>query len=125
MVAINFRKEYADKILNGAKRQTVRKPRADHRPHCQPGDRLQLYVGMRTKGCRKLMDAVCTARRQVVLTIERAVIVDGRTVDREAFARADGFENKDAFFDFFLETHGLPFEGSLIMWSEKRDEHDK
>lgn len=117
MPAINFKQRYAAAILDGSKCQTIRAPRVDHRPHAQPGDRLALYTGMRTKGCRKLMDAVCVSRQQIVITETPAIIVDGTPVrDEDGFARADGFDNFADFLDFFDNTYGLPFEGTLIKW---------
>ncbi|MCH7761968.1 hypothetical protein IIA15_11310, partial [candidate division TA06 bacterium] len=39
-------------------------------------------------------------------------------------ARADGFESVADLVDFIRETHGLPFEGTLIGWSEISPECD-
>ena len=119
MPAINFRAQWANKVESGAKRQTIRAPRKDGRPTAKVGDRLYLYVGLRTKGCRKLGEGVCTYTGQVVITPERRIIVDGRPVDgamADQFAKADGFDHESALLDFFEITHGLPFEGSLIQW---------
>ena len=118
MPVINFRQRFADAILSGRKRQTIRAPRGDHRPHAIIGGPLALYIGMRTKSCRKLMDAVCTNRRQIVITSDPyRVIVNGKPIeDVDDFAVADGFEGSADFYEFFAKVHGLPFEGWLIEW---------
>ena len=118
MPALNFKKEFAAAVERGEKRQTIRAPRRDGRPSATIGARLMLYTGMRTKSCRKLMDAVCTNTSQIVITSNPyRIIVNGVEVDDdEAFARADGFDNVMDFYDFFDTTHGLPFEGALIEW---------
>jgi hypothetical protein len=34
----------------------------------------------------------------------------------QELAAADGFGDSVEFFQFFEETHGLPFEGEIISW---------
>ena len=57
MVAFSFKAQFADLVASGKKTQTIRQT-----ARAKPGDRLQLYTGMRTKKCRKLVDPdpVCT-----------------------------------------------------------------
>jgi hypothetical protein len=118
MVAINFT-VFQDRILAGAKRQTIRRT-----ARCRPGDRLQLYTGMRTKQCRKLGEAVCTRVEHVMIPVAalRHVILDNRRVLRgraaALFAEADGFTSLEAFFAFFQLHYELPFEGAVISWSD-------
>ena len=64
MPALNFKKQFADKVERGEKRQTIRALRADGR-NPQPGQTLFLYTGMRTKSCRKLGEAVCSSVEQI------------------------------------------------------------
>jgi hypothetical protein len=54
MPAYNFQKQFAPLVQSGEKRQTIRT--LGKRSHAQPGNKLQLYTGMRTKQCRKLVD---------------------------------------------------------------------
>lgn len=54
MVAYNFQAQFADAVHRGFKRQTIRAPRKHG--HVQAGAPVQLYTGMRTRGCRKLID---------------------------------------------------------------------
>lgn len=120
MVAYNFKAQFADDVESGKKRQTIRLQR-----RARVGDALQLYTGMRTKKCRKLRDAVCTAVHEI--TVERvgyyahfvAVQLDGELLPADLareVAIADGFENLSAFADFFAEQYGLPFHGYLTRW---------
>lgn len=134
MVALNFKAEFADKVASGEKRQTIRAIRK--RPF-QEGDRLQLYTGMRTQNCRKLVepDPVCREVWEIELKGKGKLIslcqllpagrrlqpdrvlikvLGGDSVD--AFAEADGFTNADEMFSFFEHAHGLPFKGQLIIW---------
>lgn len=144
MVAYSFNKIFADQVSSQTKRQTVR---ADRKRHARPGEAVQLYHGMRTRACRKLVDPdpVCSAVRtvEIVTTVLiedmiASIWIDGlplRSDEIEAFARADGFD-VDAVGDwrwkctghrgsarwnmghFWMTTHGAGrFEGVLIEWS--------
>lgn len=122
MVAYNFRREFAPSIADGTKLQTIRAPRARSR-HARPGEPIQLYTGMRTKSCRKLLpDPKYVAVLPVEIT-KAATIVDGvqlREDQLEKFAIADGFSSIGAFLDFFAPR--MPCEGySLIAWGDWRN----
>jgi hypothetical protein len=118
MVAYNFQKQFAPAVETGEKRQTIR-PEGKRR-HARKGDKLQLYVGMRTKGCRKLRDAVC--HDACAIRIERNAIWTFGPQEYhtqpalDEWAKADGFEDWPAMRDWFDRTHGLPFSGVLIRW---------
>lgn len=122
MVAYNFKSQFADDVESGKKRQTIRAN--GKRPHARPGQELQLYTGMRTKGCRKLKDTICLETLPVsinrTLSETRITMVIGGVeivgYQLEDMAHKDGFKNSDDLFTFFEETHGLPFEGTLISW---------
>lgn len=128
MPALNFKKRFAADVEAGRKLQTLRSPRRDGRPHATIGCRLYLYTGMRTKGCRKLGEGLCTKTSHVVITDALAgsrILVNGsRVIEEDAFARADGFADSGALLEWFREEHGLPFEGSLIQWKLDRKESD-
>lgn len=118
MAGLNFKRRFVGAILNGEKRQTIRKPR--NKP-VRIGDRLHLLTGMRTKSCRKLGVASCTALQDI--TIERdGFTLDGVRADAPGrlaeMARADGFASWREMADFFQETHGLPFNGVLVRWGK-------
>lgn len=137
MVAYSFKAFFAPQIVCGLKRQTVR---ANRKRHALPGEALQLYTGMRTKHCRKILDAVCESVTPVTFWITPNSIdlkVGGaRPQDRlspeeaERLAADDGFApgaicaidavGKTALenmHDFWLREHGVGrFEGVLIRW---------
>jgi len=128
MVAYNFKKQFADDVEYGTKRQTVRAERKDNR-HAKPGDNLQLFTGMRTKGCRKLRDAICS-RVQKIRIEATEMFIDGERLQAGSgnqfadpdnfdndFAKADGFDEFMDMSEWFSDTHGLPFEGVLIKWN--------
>ena len=119
MPALNFQKRFATAVENGQKCQTIRARRVDGKPSATIGCTLYLSTGMRTKGCRKLGEAVCLQTAQVFVTEEGNIIVGGsllRDGAEDDFARADGFTCSCDLVDWIENTHGLPFEGSLIEW---------
>ena len=123
MVAYNFQKQFAPLVERGEKTQTIRALRKTR--HARVGERVQLYTGMRTKACRKLVepDPVCVAVERVVID-QFVVLVDGRALSKRAandFAKADGFLDFPAMRDWFKRTHELPFEGVLIKWKVSSD----
>lgn len=123
MVAYNFKARFAPPIIAGTKTQTIRAN--GRRRHARPGEELQLYTGMRTRGCRLLARPLCTAALPVEIALDVLVLrvtVDGLPVyDLNTFARRDGFEDSADFQAFWEETHGLsedtPFLGTLIAWA--------
>lgn len=123
MVAYSFKKRFANDIAHGRKRQTIRAH--GKRRHARPGEPVQLYTGMRTKQCRKLLktDPICKAvtdiRIRVPHSMEPCQITfkgETRYVDHD-FARADGFDSPEDFTRFWFDTHGPGyFEGVVIEW---------
>ena len=115
MPLLGFKAQFAPAVKRGEKRQTVRALRK--RPF-RAGDRLFLYVGLRTKGCRKIGEATCQSAAPVF--VYRFILsIDGERKDRlerEAFAIADGFGSFAEFAEFIAEEHGLPFEGQVVKW---------
>ena len=87
MVALNFKTQFADDVASGRKCQSIRAPRKDGRDPV-PGNRLQLYTGMRTRACRKLGDANCIRVRPVQIT-KRYVVIDGYILPPPAFSTAN------------------------------------
>lgn len=113
MPALNFQKQFADKVERGEKRQTIRK-----RPF-QVGDKLYLYTGQRTKQCRKLGEVVCKEVYDIVIANEDEIYFDDCILigmEKERLAKDDGFECAAGMIDWFKNTHGLPFKGYLITW---------
>ncbi len=118
MPALNFQKQFVDKIKSGHKRQTIRTPRKNP---IKEGDTLYLYTGMRTKNCEKLDEVICES------VIDFKIHIDGWGCDvgpcmvRERYeldkiAREDGFKDWVEMVRWFIDTHRLPFVGKLIIW---------
>ena len=118
MPALNFKKEFAPMVESGEKRTTIRALRKDGR-NPRPGQTLYLYMGMRTKGCRKLGEAICKSVAQLSIEENLDVYIGVnylplfKIID---LAKKDGFNNVSNFYQFFKKTHGLPFYGLLIKW---------
>ena len=121
MSALSFKKQFAQEVASGRKCQTIRALR--NRPIKQ-GEKLYLYTGMRTKGCRKLKETVCKRVRHVRIfegmdPNTYVISVDGKLasdIECVRLAVADGFVSVNGLIDFFREQHGLPFEGHVINW---------
>ena len=129
MVAINFTM-FTDKVASREKRMTIRK-----KARAKSGDKIQLYTGMRTKGCRKLVedDATCQGAFPVTIS-EHGVAIDaglarrigitwpigGRDLDNKV-AEFDGFSKWEDFRDFFRKHYGLPFIGYAHVWDWPAD----
>lgn len=137
MVAYSFAPQFAESVSTLQKRQTVRAPR---RRHSRPGEAVQLFTGMRTKHCRKLVgvDPVCSDVRQITIDLDSgtshlitSIAIDGVPLgdaEIEAFAVADGFGSTlaDGFARrrmgaFWLRHHPdvATFEGVVICWSPR------
>ena len=117
MVAYNFQARFAPMVEDGRKRQTIRALRKDGR-HAKVGDALQLYTGMRTKACRKLVDPdpTCVSASPVVIDENGIAGPNLVGIAPDQFALDDGFSCFDEMRAWLRETHGLPFHGVLIDW---------
>jgi hypothetical protein len=123
MVAYNFQERFAADVQQGIKVQTIRAERKNG--HAKPGDRVQLYAGMRTSKCRKLVDPdpVCIAAVPVVVD-EVGISLGGEQFDWsevEVLAKADGFENCVQMAEWFRSNHDMPMTGVLIKWEIAND----
>lgn len=131
MVAYNFQKQFADAIQSAQKRQTVRTIRKNG--HARIGEKLQLYTGLRTKACCKLIDSdpICTGVDEVEIHIKTTAEIEKIIVGKkelnnqeiEEFAAADGFKARasysarNAMATFFQKYHGNGiFRGNVIRW---------
>lgn len=117
MPALNFKKQFAPLIESGEKRCTIRTLRKDGRKP-KVGDILYLYIGMRTKNCRKLKEAVCISSNPIIIDIDHLEIdgIELHSFSKMKIAFKDGFDTYDDFIAFFQKHHGLPFHGYLIKW---------
>lgn len=140
MVAYSFQERFIAPIQAGTKRQTIRA--IGKRRHAVRNDRIQLYTGMRTPTCRKIVepDPICTGTADIWIHIlplyqpakKRSEAEVGRYIinaieinyhalakdELDAFAQADGFDSLQDMADFWALTHGPGiFRGVLITWS--------
>ena len=129
MVAYSFRKTFAPDIQAGTKTGTIRGPR---KRHAKVGEDLQLYQGMRTKYCKKIIpDPVCEGVYEIAMDIHPkqmgAIVVGGAgwMLSRhgyDLFAQKDGFENMNAMHAFWIKHHDTgTFEGFWIRWEPWKD----
>lgn len=141
MVAYSFRRRFVNPIKAGLglhvndpyvpspKRQTIR---ANRKRHARPGEEVQLYCGMRTKGCFLIGRARCVSVNAISLDFYGGIIAirdlyrsrhgcilvmrDADGLDK--FARSDGFQDWADLRTFWRNEHdGLEdFTGVLIKW---------
>lgn len=121
MVAYSFKKRFADPIVALTKRQTIR---ADRKRHARPGEPVQLYTGMRTRHCLKILaqDPICRAVSPILIDLVGGKvdvlrdfapqIFRGAALDE--FARLDGFRDWADMNSFWAGD--LWFAGVLIEW---------
>ena len=117
MPAFNFKKEFADGVESGIKRQTIRKPRKTGNP--EPGATLYLFTGMRTRACRRLLTIKCKQVDEIRIAGHGSVFIDGHKLgiwELQKLVKDDGFTSVAAFFAFFQKNYGFPFNGILIKW---------
>lgn len=130
MVAYSFKRQFVEPIRLGTKRQTIRAHRRGRGRHAYPGEALQLYFGMRTKHCEKIIaDPICTDVEPIVIDVrtegEPLLFADGRRVSSEKalreIARADGFNSFGEMALFWIDNHGrVLFEGVRIQWEPEK-----
>lgn len=128
MVAYSFRTQFEGPIVRREKRQTVRGFR---KRHARPGEALQLFTGMRTRQCRKILlpDPTCVEVQEITLAFDAgggivAIELDGRSLsvsEIERFAADDGFGADGSaarrMGEFWLREHGgHDFTGVVIRW---------
>lgn len=114
MVAYSFKARFALDVATGKKMQTIR---TDRKRHARAGEPVQLYTGMRTKACRKLIDPdpICVLSTYCAVRPDGITLGDHPPMDRDEFARADGFADWQDMLAFFCPD-GKEFVGRLIRW---------
>jgi hypothetical protein len=127
MVAYSFAPRFIAPIRAGTKTQTIRAN--GKRRHAEAADMLQLYAGMRTAHCQRILpDVRCTQAMPIVIHFQGTIInrieVWGLPVrGLDAFARRDGFDDIFDMERFWFETHGdmTTFQGTVIEWAPPAD----
>ena len=117
MVAYSFKAEFAPLVESGKKVHTIRNARKNG--HVELGQKVQLYTGLRTKNCRKLVetDPVCWQVFEIDIYQSQNVYINEIVLNRkevEVLALGDGFDDVQSFFDFFGEYQPR----WLICWAE-------
>lgn len=124
MPAYNFQARFAPAVEAGRKLHTVRRRR---NRETRAGERLKLYTGMRTKTCRLLREARCSAVKSLVIDEDGRWYVDAREqwtpLEIAAFVAADtdGLMNPSQFLEFIATNYGLPFDDGVIIYWEPAD----
>ncbi|MEM6727010.1 MAG: hypothetical protein AAF618_00795 [Pseudomonadota bacterium] len=124
MVAYSFQKRFAPPILEDTKTGTIRAPR---KRHAREGEALQLFTGMRTKHCQKIMgDVKCAFVEPITFEVtDRRLHMVEIGIPRwllhphgeDLFARMDGFDDMADMAGFWSQTHGIGrFVGFWIGW---------
>lgn len=121
MSAYNFQAQFAPLIKNGKKRSTIRLRRANgYLP--KPGEKIRLYVGMRTRSCQRLREVQVTNVRPICIDTTEAlrVILDGnqlRGAELADLARQEGFTSVEEMRLFFaVKYKQRAISAWLIEW---------
>jgi hypothetical protein len=124
MIVLMYEPRFADMVLTGAKRQTVRpigKRFAKRLP--QVGDVLshRRWTGTAYRSPQiEIVDPVqATAVKSVVFDFCGPLELDRQKLygmDMVEFARRDGFATWDEFLKYISTAYGLPFSGVVIRW---------
>lgn len=116
-----FQPRFADLVERGVKTQTVRKT-----PKRMPaaGDRISLrtWSGSPYRSKQRVLREAEIVEVWPVEIYGDSIHVGQRrlsSVEREAFARADGFRDFADLAEWFRTTHDLPFDGVLIRWQNR------
>lgn len=141
MVAYGFKKFFAPQIEDGSKTHTIRGHR---RRHAHVGEPVQIFQGLRTRHCRKIIaDPICIAVLPIIIVssdlIDAGIAyieIAGRPLHRdeiEPFAMSDGFSPdrlrgiappaliganaRETMGRFWRATQNCSrFEGLIIKW---------
>lgn len=128
MVAYSFNARFEVAVREGWKTQTIR---SNRKRHAKPGEMLQLFCGMRTRHCRKIVsDVRCTEVIAVEIRFKPSGMIEAiytdevPVMDLEAFAIRDGFTDLSQMSAFWRQAHGKQeaFHGVLIEWAAPRPE---
>ncbi len=128
MVAYSFNRRFIEPIRQGQKTQTIRSYSEARQP--RPGQLLQLYTGMRTKHCRRILpDVPCLTvmKVQIEFAFDQEWVIDKITTDGirvrdlDDFAIRDGFTDRYDMSAFWRAHHpeatATGFDGILIEWA--------
>ena len=115
MALLGYKKQFAQAVESGIKRQTIR---AKRKYPIKLGENLYHYTGLRTKNCRKLLESKCLGVADIRIHVDGIFVSDQKLkeVNAKELAKQDGFSDTESFIEFFRINHGFPFHGDLIRW---------
>lgn len=123
MPALNFQKQFVEKILSGEKMHTIR---ATRKSPIKVGDKLYLYTGMRTKSCKKLCETRCINSDKIAILENGDILINDTSISpasKHFLAIADGFHSLYHLLKWFDKNHGkYPFIGQIIKWGNIKGE---
>lgn len=121
MVSFSFEVGMAPMIQEGRKDRTIRRTR-----RCEPGDRMHLFTGLRTKQCKLLAVKKCVAVESVIIDPRGLIVGTAPALmlldkpDSDVFAFKDGFLNYHAMREWFLNKYRQQnlavFHGFVHRW---------
>ena len=121
MPSLNYRNQFASKILDGTKIHTIRRQRK--RP-IKAGDNLFHFTGQRTVKCIRLLENKCVYAVPIIIRenwLESILVYINKNLisynEQVRLAKNDGFDDIVDFWLFFKRA-GLPLCGQLIGWGE-------
>lgn len=123
MVAYAVQEQFIGPIQMLVKRHTLRNER---KRHARPGEEIQIYFAMRTRQCRLIGRAICTAVTPIHIAFyPPKVAIYGRAVidtpsKLSDFARSDGFASWRELKEFWDKNHARPksWFGMIIEWKD-------
>jgi hypothetical protein len=114
-----FKPQFAPLVISGQKCQTIR-PTPKRIP--KRGDKisLRMWTGKPYRSKQRVLRDAVVDWVQPARIFPSVIELDGQPLSEHqmwAFAKADGFNTPQDMIEWFAFTHGLPFEGIVIYWS--------
>lgn len=125
---IAFKSQFADKVRDGTKRQTIRPVRKDGRMRVGVQVSLRTWTGPAYRSKTIILRECEVIKSVTPVRVEGLVYpsrrpgrlyVEGKELMDDAlneFAIADGFKDAAHMFSWFSVLYTLPFDGHLIKW---------
>ena len=117
----NFKRQFAQAVQEGTKRQTIRQNRVDGKLPVR-GDIACCYTGLRTSNTQLLRESLITSVLSVRIECVGSgeLFINGAPLtghERTAFAQADGFKDWPSMLDFFKSQYMQDeFYGFCVTW---------
>ena len=111
--------QFATLVLSGEKTQTVR---PTPKRMMLPGDTisLRMWTGKPYRSKQRILREATVLGTDTVRVHDTGIMLHGEHLPLAkawCFAKADGFNTLQDMLEWFNVTHGLPFEGIVIYWS--------